>query len=65
MFGVIYVMLNGHIPFHESKYKWKLMWITPLSKEARNLIEEMLEKNYTEKISLQSVKAIEWMNKDI
>ena len=55
-------MLNGHIPFNESEYKWELMWITPLSKEARNLIEGMLEKNYTGKISLQSVKAHEWMN---
>ena len=52
-------MLNGYIPFNESEYKWELKWITPLSKEARNSIEGMLEKNYTERISLHSVKAHE------
>ena len=59
---LLYTMLNRYIPFNESEYKWELKWITPLSKEARNLIERMLEKNYTERISLQSVKGHEWMN---
>ena len=59
---LLYAMLNGYIPFNESEYKWELKWITPLSKEARNLIERKLEKKYTERVSLQSVKAHEWMN---
>ena len=54
---LLYRMLQGNIPFEESEYKWELKWITPLSKDVINLIEKMLERNYTKRIDLQSVKA--------
>ena len=54
-------MLNGNTPFDESEYKWELKWITPLSKDAINLMEKMLEKNYEKRIGLPSVKAHKWL----
>ena len=62
---LLYGMLNGHIPFEESDFKWELRWIFPLSKDVRNLLEKMLETNYKKRIDLQSVKAHEWLSKDI
>ena len=58
-------MLNGHIPFEESDYKWELRWIYPLSKDVRNLLEKMLEPNYKKRFDLQSDKAHECLSKDI
>ena len=62
---LLYGMLNGHIPFEESDFKWELRWIFPLSKDVRNLLEKMLETNYKKRIDLESVKAHEWLSKDI
>ena len=57
-------MLQGNIPFEENEYMWELKWITPLSKDVINLMEKMLERNYTKRIGLQSVKAHQWLSKD-
>ena len=61
---LLYGMLQGDIPFKKSEYKWELKWITPLSKDVINLMEKMLERNYTKRIGLQSVKAHQWLSKD-
>ena len=61
---LLYVMLQGDIPFEETENMWELKWIHTVSQEVKDLLEKLLEKDFEERIDLKKITFHKWMKLD-